>query len=89
VTKTGRRGRIDLLVRDLATNAITGKEFNASVMAYLSPKQRKFLEDFLAHGGTIAGKGKPGFEGGLEIRPQAVHIDRKGGGIENVHRPAR
>ena len=50
VTKSGRRGRIDLLVRDLATGAITGKEFKASVMARLSPEQRAFLEDFLANG---------------------------------------
>jgi len=89
VTKAGRRGRIDLLVRDLLTGAITGKEFKASATASLTEKQRLFLEDFLANGATIAGKGKDGFKGGLEIRPAAVHIDRKGKGIEHVNRPSR
>ena len=46
--------------------------------ARLSRNQKEAYPQLEEDGGSIVGEGKPGFEGGLEIPPTKVEIDKKG-----------
>ena len=75
-TPTGTRGRIDIVTRD-SEGRIECIECKASETAPVRDKQQLFFDDLKEFGGTIMGKGKPTFEGGLPIPPTPMQIDRK------------
>jgi hypothetical protein len=71
------RFRADILTRDPVTGRMSCIECKASEKAPLSEQQEKGFSEWKHSPGTIMGKGKPGFEGGLEIPPLEVQIKRK------------
>ena len=75
VTPSGGRVRLDLLVRDPNTGEVSPIELKASEKPRYSPNQNKVFEELEKYGGTIVGKGKPGFEGGKEVPAKKVILE--------------
>jgi len=63
-------------MRDQLTGEMWVKELKASLRAVLKKTQRAFLEALSTEGGTIVGKGKLKFEGGLELSPIPYTVQR-------------
>ena len=77
VTKSGLRGRVDLLIRDLSTGKVSVVELKASMRALFSKKQKAFHEELSKGYSTIVGDGKPKFEGGLRLPPMSCIVRHK------------
>jgi hypothetical protein len=76
VTPSGSRGRTDALLRKGARGKAKIDEYKSSPDAAFSRKQKAFLEDVSKNGATIAGDGKPGFEGGQKLPPTPYKLVR-------------
>ena len=74
-TGSGIRIRIDIIGRDLSGN-ICLFECKSSLTAPLTKNQTLAFPEILKSGGTIVGKGKPGFPGGTVISPSSVNMLR-------------
>jgi filamentous hemagglutinin len=74
-TGSGVRTRIDIIGTD-AAGSIRLTEAKSSATARLTPNQRAAFPEIAASGGTIVGKGKPGYPGGTQIPPTRVAICR-------------
>ncbi|RON69830.1 S-type pyocin domain-containing protein [Pseudomonas fluorescens] len=74
-TESGTRTRLDMIGRD-KNGDITCVECKASDTAPLTRNQKKAFPEIERSGGTIVGKGKPGFPGGTVIPPTRVDIVR-------------
>ena len=68
--------RADALTRDPSTKEIGVVDFKSSELAPLTPNQMRTYREIEDSGGTIIGRGKPGFEGGTTIPPTRVQIIR-------------
>ncbi len=75
-TESGVRTRLDFLTRVPLTGEIGCIECKASPTAPLTENQNAAFPDIGQSGGTIVGKGKPGFPGGTQIPPTEVKIIR-------------
>lgn len=74
-TESGTRTRLDMIGRD-KNGDINCVECKASDTAPLTRNQKKAFPEIEQSGGTIVGKGKPGFPGGTVIPPTRVDIVR-------------
>lgn len=74
-TESGTRTRLDMIGRD-KNGDISCVECKASDTAPLTRNQKKAFPEIEQSGGTIVGKGKPGFPGGTVIPPTRVEIVR-------------
>ncbi|VVM89847.1 S-type pyocin domain-containing protein [Pseudomonas fluorescens] len=74
-TESGTRTRLDMIGRD-KNGDISCVECKASDTAPLTRNQKKAFPEIERSGGTIVGKGKPGFPGGTVIPPTRVDIVR-------------
>jgi hypothetical protein len=74
-TQTGARTRLDFLSED-PSGAIKCTECKASATAPVKPGQAAAHQDIAKSGGTVVGKGKPGFPGGTVLPPTNVDIIR-------------
>lgn len=74
-TESGTRTRLDMIGRD-KNGDINCVECKASDTAPLTRNQKKAFPEMERSGGTIVGKGKPGFPGGTVIPPTRVDIVR-------------
>lgn len=74
-TESGTRTRLDMIGRD-KNGDINCVECKASDTAPLTRNQKKAFPEIERSGGTILGKGKPGFPGGTVIPPTRVDIVR-------------
>jgi hypothetical protein len=74
-TDSGTRTRLDMIGRD-KNGDINCVECKASDTAPLTRNQKRAFPEIKRSGGTIAGKGKPGFPGGTVIPPTRVDIVR-------------
>lgn len=74
-TNSGTRTRLDMIGRD-ADGKVSCVECKSSETAPLTKNQKKAFPEIEVSGGTIVGKGKPGFPGGTRIPPTRVEIVR-------------
>jgi hypothetical protein len=74
-TDSGTRTRLDMIGRD-KNGDINCVECKASDTAPLTRNQKRAFPEIERSGGTIVGKGKPGFPGGTVIPPTRVDIVR-------------
>ncbi|ROO08083.1 pyocin [Pseudomonas fluorescens] len=74
-TESGTRTRLDMIGRD-ANGDINCVECKASDTAPLTRNQKQAFPEIERSGGTIVGKGKPGFPGGTVLPPTRVDIVR-------------
>lgn len=74
-TNKGTKVRIDIMAKDENGN-IKCIECKSSQTAPFTKNQEKGFPELKAEGGTIVGKGKPGFEGGTKIPPTEVEVVR-------------
>ncbi|MFJ7798586.1 S-type pyocin domain-containing protein [Pseudomonas sp. NPDC096950] len=74
-TQSGIRTRLDMIGRD-STGEISCVECKSSETAPLTRNQRSGFREIEQSGGTIVGKGKPGFPGGTTLPPTRVEISR-------------
>ena len=77
-TKSGVKTRIDIISRDIEGN-VGCTECKSSGTAPLTKNQEAAFPEIAESGGTIVGKGKPGFPGGTTIPPTKVEIVRPQG----------
>lgn len=73
-TKSGMRTRIDTVGTRRGKAQLV--EAKSSQGARLTSNQKKAFAEIEKSGGTVVGKGKPGYEGGTVIEPQKVKIIR-------------
>ena len=66
---------MDIMAKDNEGN-IRCIECKSSKTAPLTKNQSKAFPEIEQSGGTIVGKGKPGFEGGTRIPPTKIEIFR-------------
>ncbi|MCG9537532.1 VENN motif pre-toxin domain-containing protein, partial [Providencia huaxiensis] len=74
-TNKGTKVRIDIMAKDENGN-IKCIECKSSQTAPFTKNQEKGFPELKAEGGTVVGKGKPGFEGGTKIPPTEVEVVR-------------
>ena len=74
-TDSGTKTRMDIVAQD-SNGSIRCIECKSSPTAPLTKNQQKAFPEIEQSGGTIVGKGKPGFEGGTRIPPTKVEIIR-------------
>lgn len=75
-TKDGIKTKVDIARRN-SEGTIKLTEAKASETATLTGNQRKAHPQIAEEGGTVVGKGKPGFPGGTNIPPTKVEVVRK------------
>jgi predicted helicase len=75
-TDSGVNTRIDFVAKN-ENGDVVCFECKSSETAPLSKNQKKAFPEIEQTGGTVAGKGKPGYEGGTRIGPTKVNIVRK------------
>ncbi|MEI5639963.1 MULTISPECIES: RHS repeat-associated core domain-containing protein [unclassified Pseudoalteromonas] len=75
-TKSGTKTRLDFVSKDSSGN-VKCTECKASPTAPLTKNQKAGFPEIAESGGTVVGKGKPGFPGGTKIPPTKVDIIRK------------
>jgi filamentous hemagglutinin len=75
-SESGTKTRLDLAGRDKVSNAVKLTEAKSSETAGLTPNQKRAFPEIARSGGTVAGRGKPGFPGGTKIPPTTVDIVR-------------
>jgi RHS repeat-associated protein len=75
-TESGTKTRLDIAGKDKATGATELTEAKASATAPLTRNQKKAFPEIEESGGTVVGKGKPGFPGGTKLPPTKVTITR-------------
>lgn len=66
---------MDIVTRDAQGN-IQCIECKSSATAPLTRNQKSAFPEIEQSGGTVVGKGKPGFPGGTQIPPNKVEIVR-------------
>ncbi|MDT3562013.1 hemagglutinin repeat-containing protein [Cronobacter malonaticus] len=74
-TSGGTKVRIDIMAKDKLGNIVC-VECKSSPVAPLTPNQKKGFPELEKGGGTVIGKGHPGFEEGARIPPTKVDIVR-------------
>ena len=74
-TDSGNKTKMDIMAKDNEGN-IRCIECKSSKTAPLTKNQSKAFPEIEQSGGTIVGKGKPGFEGGTRIPPTKIEIFR-------------
>lgn len=75
-TRSGVPTRLDFLTENPVTGEIDCVECKASLSAPLTQNQMLAFPEIRTSGGTIVGRGKLGFPGGMQIPPTAVQIRR-------------
>jgi hypothetical protein len=75
-TRSGKKTRIDFIIRDLETGKVWCIEVKASEAARLSTNQRRAFLEIEEGGATIVGRGKPLFPGKTVLGPTPVKIIR-------------
>ncbi|EOY5423357.1 hypothetical protein ACP6O2_003559 [Cronobacter dublinensis] len=74
-TSGGTKVRIDIMAKDKLGNIVC-VECKSSPVAPLTPNQKMGFPELEKGGGTVIGKGHPGFEKGTRIPPTKVDIVR-------------
>ena len=74
-TDSGIKTKMDIMAKDSEGN-VRCIECKSSTTAPLTKNQSKAFPEIEQSGGTIVGKGKPGFEGGTKIPPTKIEIFR-------------
>ena len=74
-TESGTKTKLDIVTRDAQGN-ISCIECKSSATAPLTKNQKAGFPEIEQSGGTVVGKGKPGFPGGTKIPPTKVEIVR-------------
>lgn len=75
-TNSGTKTKIDIVGKDPTTAKIKLTEAKSSATAPLTKNQAKAFPEIEQSGGTIVGKGKPGYPGGTKIPPTPVDVVR-------------
>jgi hypothetical protein len=75
-TENGTTTRLDFVTRDPETGEMGCVECKASPSARFTPNQLSGFPEISKSGGTIVGKGKPGFPGGTKLPAKAVRVMR-------------
>ena len=74
-TDSNIKTRVDIIGKN-KNGDIVCIECKSSQTAQLTKNQKKAFPEIEKSGGTIVGKGKPGFEGGTKIPPTKVEVVR-------------